>query len=82
MNSDMEELNSKVTPCEVQRRNGDTYESELHGVFQLSEGGVSKPVAVVKLESGLLGIVDVSAVKLRPAPYVQRKDGTRLYRED
>lgn len=78
---DMEEVNTNTTPCEVRKFNGDTYPSELFGIFQYSDSQGSKPLAVVKLQDGRLGAVDVDAVRLTPAPYVQKKDGTRVYIE-
>lgn len=77
----MEEMNTRTTPCEVRKFNGDTYPSELFGIFQYSDSQGSKPIAVVKHQNGTICTVDVEAVRLIPAPYVQKKDGTRVYIE-
>lgn len=75
---DMTDMNSNTTPCEIRKPNGDTYPSELFGIFQYSDSEGSKPVAVVKLKDGSIGTVNVSAVKMRPATHFYRKDGTRV----
>jgi hypothetical protein len=78
----MEELSNRTTPCEVHKPNGDTYDTELYGIYQFADGDTSKPVAVVRLDSGLLGMVNLNRVKLSPVPFIRRKDGTRLYQEE
>lgn len=75
------EVNGKTTPCEVEKPNGDRYPSEFYGIFQYSDSDGSRPVAVVRLMDGRLGMVHPSSVRMRPAEYFHRKDGTRVYVE-
>jgi hypothetical protein len=78
MGSNPIDMAHNFTLCEVEKPNGDRYPSQFYGVFQYSDSEGAKPVAVVKLMDGTLGMVRLSAVKMRPATHYYNKAGIRI----